>query len=84
MYVCGRLVVRLDGVRLEDRLPGRQGHVLYAAGHLDRVRAIEQGLPDGLAVAGAALHGVGVPACIGTARAAADRIAEAAAVRIGG
>lgn len=56
----------------------------YAAGHLDRVRAIEQGLPDGLAVAGAALHGVGVPACIGTARAAADRIAEAAAVRIGG
>ncbi|WP_300008018.1 protoporphyrinogen oxidase [Pseudonocardia sp.] len=46
----------------------------YGVGHLDRVAAIESGLPDGLAVAGAALHGVGVPACVGTARAAADRI----------
>ena len=33
------------------------------------------GVP-GLAVAGAALHGVGVPACVGTARAAAERVAE--------
>jgi oxygen-dependent protoporphyrinogen oxidase len=47
----------------------------YAPGHLDRVAAIEQGLPAGLAVAGAALHGVGVPACIATARAAAERVA---------
>lgn len=47
----------------------------YAVGHLDRVRAIEDGLPHGLAVAGAALHGVGVPACIGTARVAAERVA---------
>jgi protoporphyrinogen/coproporphyrinogen III oxidase len=47
----------------------------YGVGHLDRVRAIEEGLPAGLAVAGAALHGVGVPACIATARAAADRVA---------
>ncbi|HXV93027.1 MAG TPA: FAD-dependent oxidoreductase [Pseudonocardia sp.] len=47
----------------------------YAVGHLDRVRAIEQGLPAGLAVAGAALHGVGVPACVGTARAAAEQLA---------
>lgn len=47
----------------------------YGVGHLDRVRAIEDGLPAGLAVAGAALHGVGVPACVGTARAAAERIA---------
>ena len=31
-------------------------------------------LPFGLAVAGAALHGVGVPACVGTARAAAERL----------
>lgn len=49
----------------------------YAAGHLDRVRAIEEGLPDGIAVAGAALHGVGVPACVGTARRAAQRVARA-------
>ncbi len=47
----------------------------YGVGHLDRVAAIEAGLPPGLAVAGAALHGVGVPACIGTARAAAERLA---------
>jgi protoporphyrinogen/coproporphyrinogen III oxidase len=47
----------------------------YAVGHLDRVRAIEKGLPAGVAVAGAALHGVGVPACVGTARAAAGRVA---------
>jgi len=49
----------------------------YAPGHLDRVAAIEQGLPAGLAVAGAALHGVGVPACIATGRAAAERVAGA-------
>uniref|UniRef100_UPI001BDC8BD1 FAD-dependent oxidoreductase n=1 Tax=Pseudonocardia lacus TaxID=2835865 RepID=UPI001BDC8BD1 len=48
----------------------------YGVGHLDRVRDIEEGLPDGLAVAGAALHGVGVPACVGTARAAAARLAH--------
>lgn len=47
----------------------------YAVGHLDRVRVMAEGLPAGLAVAGAALHGVGVPACVGTARAAAERLA---------
>jgi oxygen-dependent protoporphyrinogen oxidase len=49
----------------------------YAVGHLDRVRAIEDAVAalPGLAVAGAALHGVGVPACVGTARAAAERVA---------
>uniref|UniRef100_UPI0015F07510 FAD-dependent oxidoreductase n=1 Tax=Pseudonocardia pini TaxID=2758030 RepID=UPI0015F07510 len=49
----------------------------YAVGHGGRVAAIEAataGLP-GLEVVGAALHGVGVPACIGTARLAADRLA---------
>lgn len=50
----------------------------YAIGHLDRVGAILDGLPAGLAVAGSALHGVGVPACIATARAAADRVAASA------
>ena len=49
----------------------------YAVRHLDRVCAIEDGMPAGLAVAGAALHGVGVPACVGTARAAAERLADA-------
>jgi oxygen-dependent protoporphyrinogen oxidase len=55
----------------------------YAPGHMDRVRRIEQGLPAGVAVAGAALHGVGVPACIGTARAAAERLAGSLVARDG-
>ena len=50
----------------------------YAVGHVDRVRAIEEAVAGvlGLAVAGAALHGVGVPACVATARAAAERLAR--------
>jgi oxygen-dependent protoporphyrinogen oxidase len=51
----------------------------YAVGHLDRVRRIESavaGVP-GLAVVGSALHGVGVPACVATARAAAETLAAA-------
>jgi oxygen-dependent protoporphyrinogen oxidase len=50
----------------------------YAVGHVDRVRTIEGAVAreSGLSVAGAALHGVGVPACVGTARAAAERVAE--------
>ncbi|MDN5749912.1 MAG: protoporphyrinogen oxidase [Pseudonocardia sp.] len=46
----------------------------YGVGHLERGAAIEAGLPVGLAVAGSALHGVGVPACVATARSAAERI----------
>ncbi|MGQ0576867.1 MAG: protoporphyrinogen oxidase [Pseudonocardia sp.] len=53
----------------------------YAVGHLERVRAIEAGLPPGVAVAGSSLHGVGVPACVGTARAAADRVAAGLVAR---
>lgn len=48
----------------------------YTVGHLDRVGRIRDGaarLP-GLAVCGAAYDGVGVPACIGSARSAADQV----------
>jgi oxygen-dependent protoporphyrinogen oxidase len=48
----------------------------YDVGHLDRVARIRSavgGLP-GLAVCGAAYDGVGIPACIATARQAADRV----------
>jgi oxygen-dependent protoporphyrinogen oxidase len=50
----------------------------YAVGHVDRVQVLEDAVAavPGLAVAGAALHGVGVPACVGTARAAAERVAS--------
>jgi oxygen-dependent protoporphyrinogen oxidase len=49
----------------------------YAPGHLDTVAALERDVTGsaGLAVAGATLHGIGVPACIATADAAAHRIA---------
>jgi protoporphyrinogen/coproporphyrinogen III oxidase len=48
----------------------------YNVGHLDRVARIraEVAAQPGLAVAGAAYDGVGIPACIATARAAADQI----------
>jgi protoporphyrinogen/coproporphyrinogen III oxidase len=49
----------------------------YAPGHLDAVAALEREVAGsgGLAVAGATLHGVGVPACIATADTAARQIA---------
>ena len=50
----------------------------YTVGHLDRVQRIRDsvaGLP-GLAVCGAAYDGVGIPACIGTARTAVGQIRE--------
>ncbi|HEV2780857.1 MAG TPA: protoporphyrinogen oxidase [Actinophytocola sp.] len=49
----------------------------YGVDHLDRVAAIERSVAavPGLAVAGAVLHGVGIPACIATADRAAAKIA---------
>ncbi|NUR91546.1 MAG: protoporphyrinogen oxidase, partial [Nonomuraea sp.] len=50
----------------------------YNVGHLDRVarvRAAVSGAP-GLAVCGAAYDGIGIPACVGTARTAAARILD--------
>jgi len=48
----------------------------YAVGHVDRVRRIETEVVSvpGLAVAGAAYHGVGVPACIRSGYTAAARV----------
>ena len=49
----------------------------YTVGHRDRVAAIRASVATqpGLAVCGAAYDGIGIPACIATARAAADQIA---------
>lgn len=48
----------------------------YNVGHLERVAAIRAAVArqPGLAVAGAAYDGVGIPACIATARSAADQV----------
>ncbi|HUQ54135.1 protoporphyrinogen oxidase [Lentzea sp.] len=71
----------LTGVKVApiDSVVQRWGGGLpqYGVGHVDLVDTIERGIADvpGLAVAGATLHGVGVPACIATADAAAARVA---------
>lgn len=63
---------------LEARLRGwRQSLPQYRPGHLDRVAAAEACLASetpGLAVAGAALRGVGLPACIRSGQAAAATV----------
>ena len=48
----------------------------YNVGHLDRVARIRAAVDvqPGLAVAGAAFDGVGIPACVATARAAAGQV----------
>ena len=43
----------------------------YRPGHAGVVAAVRDSLPDGVAVAGAALDGVGIPACIRSGRRAA-------------
>ena len=48
----------------------------YSVGHLDRIARIRAGVArlPGLAVCGAAFDGVGIPACIASARLAADQV----------
>lgn len=73
--VTGASIVPLSAA--VQRWPG--GLAQYAPGHSERIAAIESGLAsfDDLAVTGAYLHGVGVPACVASATAAARRIATA-------
>jgi oxygen-dependent protoporphyrinogen oxidase len=46
----------------------------YAVGHLARVARIEESLPERVGVAGAAYRGAGIPACVRSGEAAADRV----------
>ena len=50
----------------------------YTVGHLDRVARIRAAIATqpGLAVCGAAYDGVGIPACVATARTAASQVME--------
>jgi oxygen-dependent protoporphyrinogen oxidase len=50
----------------------------YAPGHLALVDGVEASLPPGVVVAGAALRGIGIPACIRQGREAAHRALHAA------
>ena len=64
--------------RLEARLrPWRQSLPQYRPGHLDRVAKVEASLASetpGLAAAGAALRGVGLPACVRSGQRAAATV----------
>jgi oxygen-dependent protoporphyrinogen oxidase len=55
----------------------------YAVGHVDRIARVRSSVAavPGLGVCGAALDGVGIPACIASARAAVDRVVAGAPVR---
>jgi protoporphyrinogen/coproporphyrinogen III oxidase len=55
----------------------------YNVGHLDRVARIRAAVArqPGLAVAGAAYDGIGIPACVATARSAADQVTAYLAAR---
>ncbi|HEX6516323.1 MAG TPA: protoporphyrinogen oxidase [Nocardioidaceae bacterium] len=50
----------------------------YAVGHLDRVRHIRHAVArePGLAVCGAAYDGLGIPACVASARRAAEQVVD--------
>jgi oxygen-dependent protoporphyrinogen oxidase len=48
----------------------------YAPGHRDRVATARAALPDGLALAGAAFDGVGIPACIASGERAAEDVSK--------
>jgi oxygen-dependent protoporphyrinogen oxidase len=69
----------VHGVPVAHRIT-RWGGALpqYTVGHLDRVARIRAAVATqpGLAVCGAAYEGVGIPACIATARAAASQVTE--------
>ena len=68
----------VSGLPLDTRV-SRWGGGLpqYTVGHLDRVARIRAGVAalPGLAVCGAAYDGIGIPACVGSARLAADQVA---------
>ncbi|WIM95284.1 protoporphyrinogen oxidase [Actinoplanes oblitus] len=48
----------------------------YAPGHPDRVAAARAALPPGIALAGAALDGVGIPVCVASGERAADDVSD--------
>jgi len=72
-----RPLLGIDAVPVDARVTRWGGGLpQYAVGHLDRVARVRSAVASvpGLAVCGAAYDGVGIPACIGSARAAVDRL----------
>jgi oxygen-dependent protoporphyrinogen oxidase len=79
-----RLLLGIDAEPVEARVDRWGGGLpQYAVGHVERVarvRAAVAAVP-GLAVCGAAYDGVGIPACIGSARAAVDQVVSSVPAR---
>ncbi|WP_438872963.1 protoporphyrinogen oxidase [Paractinoplanes hotanensis] len=48
----------------------------YAPGHLDRLAGARAALPPGVALAGAAFDGVGIPACVASGERAAEDVSK--------
>jgi oxygen-dependent protoporphyrinogen oxidase len=61
-----------------------KGMPQYTLGHLDRLAAIEARLEQHprLALAGAAYRGVGIPDCIASGEAAAERVLQARKITV--
>jgi oxygen-dependent protoporphyrinogen oxidase len=59
-----------------------RGNPQYDVGHLDRIAAIEQLQPEGLHLAGAAYHGVGIPDCVHQGRTIAETIVSTIAATV--
>ena len=81
LAVARRELGELIGVALPEPVEGwvqRWGGGLpqYAPGHADRVARLRAGLPDGLALAGAAFDGVGIPVCVASGERAADDMSK--------
>jgi oxygen-dependent protoporphyrinogen oxidase len=83
LVALARTELELIGVTAEPTLTRVQGWALgmpqYVLGHPERVERIELLLREhpGLAVAGAAYRGVGIPDCIASGEAAAESVARA-------
>lgn len=76
--LAGLLAAELAGVTGVTAVPVAarvtrwpQGLPQYRPGHRRRVAALRAALPEGIAVAGAGVDGVGLPACVRSGRAAA-------------
>jgi oxygen-dependent protoporphyrinogen oxidase len=83
LVALGRSEVAHAGVEAEPSFvrvhPWRCGMPQYVLGHPERVERIERALEahPGLALAGAAYRGVGIPDCLASGEAAAESVVEA-------
>jgi oxygen-dependent protoporphyrinogen oxidase len=72
-----RALIGVDADPVDTRVTRWGGGLpQYAVGHVERIARVRASVATvpGLAVCGAAFDGVGIPACIGSARAAVDRL----------